>query len=54
VPAFGFVGVQFGNNGGKAIGSQAEGGSGVTRALAMATGNLYPCVANRCGFEFTK
>jgi hypothetical protein len=48
VPAFGLVGVQFGNHGGKAIGSQTEGGSGVIRALAMATGILCQCAANRC------
>ena len=48
VPAFALIGVQFGNHGGEAIGSQTGGGSGVIGALAMATGNLRQCAANRC------
>ena len=45
--AFGLVGIQFGNHGGKAVGSQTEGGSGVIRALAMASRNPRQCAANR-------
>ena len=48
VPAFGCVGVQFGNHGGEAVGSQTERGSGVTRALGMAARNPRQCAANRC------
>jgi len=47
VPAFGLVGAQFGNHGGEAIGSQTESGSGVTWALAVATGKPRQYAANR-------
>jgi len=54
VPAFGPVLLQLGNHGGEAIGGQTDSGYRVTRALAMATGNLRQRAANRCRFEVAK